>query len=630
MALTRRNFLCGAAGLAGLALASCAQNPAPAPAQEGSTDQENPKVDVHAFDKLMLDGSAWNYDEEHDVYYQLGLPYVLDPVASLYQKLSIYVPGAYFEGKAHGATYECHVKEDSQAAEIPQASAPILLPVNCGDFGPQIAASTYSYEGLKTYLDAGCIYVFAGCRGRSGGYESKNQLEGDGSFDGGMPWNITDLKAAVRFLRYNAAALPGGAQSIYGMGLGAGAGIASLMGVSGDAPCFDLYLKEDGAALWDSQGNPISDALTGVLAWTPVVDLTHQDGAYEWLYGRFSQSESRATDLWTSALSQDLAGTYGPFVNALGLSSGSGDDARELSLVETGDGLWSDGGYYQELLSQLEEAATQFFEHASFPATLSASIQTSAGFPGGQATGADSQAIAANVAQSATGEAVSSTPAISVPSVAAYLATLNSTSQWLSYNPSDMVVRIADLRSFIQACAPASLPCTAFDGIECNTDENQLFGTGDHATLHFSRDIYELLNHNQSTYATLSGWQNTYPGDWGVELLEKNAQGATVERRGQMANAFNYLVGETDLLGSAKVAPQWRIQVGLAQSVVPFTSGINLAWCLRSTGAAQQVDLTCVWGGGHDLCEVTGAAPENLVNWIKERIPQVDESERTQ
>ena len=97
-----------------------------------------------------------------------------------------------------------------------------------------------------------------------------------------------------------------------------------------------------------------------------------------------------------------------------------------------------------------------------------------------------------------------------------------------------------------------------------------------------------------------------------------------------MANAFNYLVGETDLLGSAKVAPQWRIQVGLAQSVVPFTSGINLAWCLRSTGAAQQVDLTCVWGGGHDLCEVTGAAPENLVNWIKERIPQVDESERTQ
>ena len=67
-------------------------------------------------------------------------------------------------------------------------------------------AQKYGYDGLGTFLDAGCVYVYAGFRGRSAGYDSST-----GSTDlypGGAPWPVVDLKAAIRYLRYNKDALP--------------------------------------------------------------------------------------------------------------------------------------------------------------------------------------------------------------------------------------------------------------------------------------------------------------------------------------------------------------------------------------------------------------------------------------
>lgn len=61
---------------------------------------------------------------------------------------------------------------------------------------------------MATYTKEGFIYVNAGCRGR----------------DVGAPAGITDLKAAVRYIRYNEGNLPGSMDHIFTFGMSGGNG----------------------------------------------------------------------------------------------------------------------------------------------------------------------------------------------------------------------------------------------------------------------------------------------------------------------------------------------------------------------------------------------------------------------
>ena len=81
MSWTRREFLeLASAGAASMGLAACS---APTRQQadnnsDQSTDtttQPADNVDLGEFKSLALDTSAWKYDADNDVYYQLGLTY---------------------------------------------------------------------------------------------------------------------------------------------------------------------------------------------------------------------------------------------------------------------------------------------------------------------------------------------------------------------------------------------------------------------------------------------------------------------------------------------------------------------------------------------------------------------------
>ena len=81
------------------------------------------------------------------------------------------------------------------AVETPAATAPIVMPINTPGYSAMAALTDYS-GSVISYTDAGFVYVHAGCRGR----------------DAGAPAGVTDLKAAVRFLRFCDEALPGDAE----------------------------------------------------------------------------------------------------------------------------------------------------------------------------------------------------------------------------------------------------------------------------------------------------------------------------------------------------------------------------------------------------------------------------------
>jgi hypothetical protein len=84
-------------------------------------------------------------------------------------------------------------------------------------------------------LSKGYIVASPGARGKTQDY-------------GRAPAGIIDLKAAVRYLRYNDANMPGDAEKIISNGTSAGGAMSSLLGVTGNNKDYEPYLKKVGAA----------------------------------------------------------------------------------------------------------------------------------------------------------------------------------------------------------------------------------------------------------------------------------------------------------------------------------------------------------------------------------------------
>ena len=68
------------------------------------------------------------------------------------------------------------------------------------------APTSYDYSTVSAYITEGIIFAYSGCRGR---YTGKEEYVAE------APWCVTDLKSAIRYLRYNKEILPGDTDKIY-------------------------------------------------------------------------------------------------------------------------------------------------------------------------------------------------------------------------------------------------------------------------------------------------------------------------------------------------------------------------------------------------------------------------------
>jgi len=333
---------------------------------------------VQENEKLAFDSSAWNYDEEHDVYYQIGVGYCSNPETEEYETMGIYVPGMYLVGEENGdGTYTCTLNSSGTVKGYTAATAPIVFPVNTAGYSAQEAPVSYQYESISEYLEAGFVYVYAGMRGRSNGYDENGEL----SYSGGAPWGVTDLKAAVRYYRYNSALLPGNTNRIFTFGHSGGGAQSAVMGASGDSEMYYPYLTSIGAAMYDKEGNLISDAICGAMCWCPITSLDYADAAYEWNMGQYADTGTRAEGTYTSALSEDLAEAYASYMNELGLQDG---DGNVLTLTSSEDGIYAAGSYYDYMVSVVEQSLNNFLSDTEFPYTAENAVEMAdGGFGGG-------------------------------------------------------------------------------------------------------------------------------------------------------------------------------------------------------------------------------------------------------
>lgn len=610
-------------GLAGCTVPAASTDSTP---EDSSIDQST--VDLEEFKSLALDASAWRHDEENDVYYQLGLTYCTKPATTTYESLAVFVPGAYFTAEQSGDSYTCSINEKAVVGSFTPATAPILMPVNTATLSAQMSPTVYDYEGLAPYLEAGCVYVYAGFRGRSAGYDTASGSKD--LFAGGAPWPVVDLKAAVRYLRYNASGLPCDASRVFVFGFGAGGGVSAVLGSSGDAEPYAPYLTSLGAVTHDAQGNAVSDAIAGSASWCPVTSFDVADTSYEWGQGQYADADTRADGTWTRALSQDLAGAYGAWVNEMDLRDA---DDEQLTLDETEAGVFALGSYADALLGTIDEAASYFVQNTSFPYTYTPQRLDEPTFPGdpnllatrasetAPQTPASSGASADGTGETDADAAVTATGVAQVQSTIYdsaqnYFAALNADSWWINYSLKRQSVSVASLRDFSLHLRPAELAASPFDAPDRSSKTNQLFGIGEESTLHFDATVADLVEKNVDAYAACEDWDDGYETAWSDDLAKADSLETDMATRVSLFNPLFWLSGHYEGYGQASVAPHWRINEGIFDATAPLCCAPNVVFALRKYDGVTDVAYTPVWGQGHVLAERSGAPTDNLLSWV--------------
>lgn len=293
-----------------------------------------------------------------------NIVYCAKPV-SLVQKLNIYVPECYYHGEIING-YSLH-------------TAPIFAPNTVGGYmeGPamKIGEGRFDHQPNSAFeaLLHGYVVMCAGIRGRNTGMDSHEFFVGDQKKreaseekrrTGCAPALIVDMKAAIRYLRYNAGTVPGDVEKIITNGTSAGGALSALAGATGNAKEYEPYLKKIGAAAE-------RDDIYAASCYCPIHNLEHADAAYEWLFQKetkyhrinfeMTPNGPKVTpiegdlDEEQQAMSKELKAAFPDYVNSLRLKDEAGN---ELTLEENGEGSFQDYVMNFVFVSALKEKAT--------------------------------------------------------------------------------------------------------------------------------------------------------------------------------------------------------------------------------------------------------------------------------
>lgn len=251
--------------------------------------------------------------------YNYKVVYVANPVPVVsggvitfdYESMNIYVP--------------------ENAAE----DSPIILQDNNGGWNGGTAGTSVTdgtnYDGTNNKvgqaLKAGYVIANVGCRSRLPG---RNQ-DVDGNYIAHAPAQVVDVKAAIRYLRYNDGAMPGDTNRIIITGTSGGGALGVAIAASGNSPEYYPYLYELGAAgvTCDEENgtctSTLDDDVFGTVLYCAITDLDHMDAAYEWMYNA-TRAELGIYSAAQMDASKWLRVNYQTYFNGLGLRDENGKE----------------------------------------------------------------------------------------------------------------------------------------------------------------------------------------------------------------------------------------------------------------------------------------------------------------
>ena len=560
-----------------------------------------------------IDNSKWLYNEDDDVYYQTGIVYCEKPADESYEQIAVFVPGAYMDSTDNGdGTYTCELNETAEINGYTAATAPIVMPINTPGYSAQSALADYT--DVSEYMQAGFIYVHAGCRGR----------------DEGAPAGVTDLKAAVRYIRYCDDELAGDSESIFTFGMSGGGAQSAIMGSTGDSELYAAYLEEIGAVM------STSDAVLGSMCWCPITNLDTADEAYEWMMGTTRSGLSDEEQ----HISDKLAEAFAEYVNQAGFIDA---DGNTLTLEASDDGIYQSGSYYEYMKSVIENSLNNFLADAEFPYDATSSSESGGMMggggpsggnppsgeapslgdgekpdipPSGDAPSGDNSDGTQDMANAETNDDIirneTSASGLSLSgtyeTAQDYIDALNSNGEWVTYDAETNTATITSIADYVSALKNASKNLGAFDQLDAGQGENTLFGYGDGSGAHFDRTLADILSELGSDYATA----------YAENLSKTDSVGNTASTRLDMYTPLYYLLESEDGYNTSSVAKYWRIRTGINQSDCALSTEVDLALALENCEQVSDVDFETVWGQGHTMAERTGDSTTNFISWVND------------
>ncbi len=424
---------------------------------------------------------AWTRNEEYGCHCLEDVLYTSRGEAPLFQRLSIFVPMEYMDDGGR-------VLPEGRRGGYTAKTAPVIFANNAAGYmqmphtwlgGPRCFAQDFLGEGM--------IYVTCGCRGR----ESRNA---QGKAVGKAPATLVDFKTAIRFLRHNRGCLPGDWDQIISTGWSAGGAMSALLGVTGDHPDYEVYLRENGAFMDES------DAVFAAQVYCPIIDLEHADQAYEWCFAADPESEdspagpAETMTPFKAALSRQLMAQYIRYLNG-----------QKLTDPETGEPLLlgqdgRSGSFYRYMVGRLEMAAGKYLSRlpegdaqryltGDLPAFRPAPRRRSA--PEQHHAGAD-VTLAESAIPMTMGERLlreNAAGSRKAPEMALVPGT--DKRSWLTWD--GQTACISNLDDYVRNHRRRMKPCTSFDTLPCKSSENQLFGNAKEDHVHFNPGIGEAI-----------------------------------------------------------------------------------------------------------------------------------------
>ena len=554
---------------------------------------------------------AWFFDEKYNAWCLEDILYTDKALVPKFQRLSIYVPGEYMDEPGV-------VNQDGERNGYTARTAPVIFQNNSAGYmtmphmwlgGPRC--------GGEGFLAQGYVYVTPGNRG----HESKDEK---GNWVGKSPWNLIDLKTALRFLRHNREHLPGDFGHIISEGWSAGGAMSALLGATGDHPIFDPYLEENGAFMDES------DTVFAAQAYCPISDLEHADLAYEWMFRKDKENESSPAGphgVMTSfqeALSEKLSEEYIRYFNSLGLRHPQTGEALQLS----GDGRG--GTAYGYLMDKLGASATKFLQKLSNGEIGDAAYSVGDYLEGNYTYMApaepkepEEKGGGAGLMAGHAGPGVAlrkgpggpeGEPGGEPPMLGEMLSRPPKGEEyhgfeppmeerrgmdkrgWLSWDGTN--ARIKDLDSYVLSHRRRMKPCTSFDGLDRPTGENKVFGSNKTPAMHFDEEVA----------GAVAALKERFPEEYGryYEAYAAAAGDEELKLRKYLINPLNFIGTKED----RSATRHYRIRVGASDADTSFSSSMTLAVKLMNAGKDASYEL--VWDKPH--CEAD--YPGELYAWI--------------
>lgn len=522
--------------------------------------------------------NQWLYNTDADVYWKVNITYCGNPADFEYETLGIFIPGKYVIAKeSQDNTFTLQINQSSSINGYTPLTAPFVVPVDTPGYAAMRPPTEYVRDATQ-FTQAGFIYLNPGCRGRNHG----------------APTGVTDLKAAIRYIRYSLSqennCIPGNSSRIFSFGMSGGGAQSALFGVTGDSEMYNPYLEQIGAV------SGYSDALLGSMCWCPITNLDVADIAYEWNLGM----SRTGLNHFLRHLSENMALEFVHYINNLQIRD---PDGNVLQLQESRDGIYQAGSYYDYLKSVVENSLNHFLSDTIFPYSVSSWLP----FPG---------PLPFNVAAERSTISFSATHQETVQLNGDYLTpqdyidALNVHYKWVNYEPTTNTATITSIKDFAIALKTASKNVGAFDDLNRAQGENILFGDGNGNPAHFDTYMTKLLIGTE--------YEQAYSDD----LSKKDSAGNTPPIRNNLYNPMYYLMPYyKDGYQTSHVAPHFRIRTGINQGDTALCTEVNLALALQMNGI--DVDFETVWGLGHVKAERVGDDSSNFIAWVNEILDRI-------